>query len=47
MDSIGGMAGREPAVEFRRDLLLFLDRALLAAGDALWLPGRPIPMAQK
>ena len=32
------MTGREPAAQFHRDPLLFLDRELSTGGDAVWLP---------
>ncbi len=39
------MAERESAVQFHRDPLLFLDQGFPAAGDALWLPGRQLCVA--
>lgn len=36
------MAQRERELEFHKDPLLFLDQALPAAGDAIWLPGRQL-----
>lgn len=39
------MAGRQAAVQFHRDPLLFLDRAFPEAGDAFWLPGRQLCVA--
>ena len=36
------MTGREPAAQFHRDPLLFLDRELSTGGDAVWLPGRQL-----
>jgi hypothetical protein len=40
------MAGRDAAVEFEEDPLLFLDRAFPAAGDAIWLPERQLCLAE-
>ncbi len=39
------MAEQESVVQFRRDPLLFLDQAFPAAGDAIWLPGRQLCLA--
>jgi cytochrome P450 len=40
------MRGREAVIQFRRDPLLFLDQAFPASGDALWLPGRQLCIAE-
>ncbi len=39
------MAERESTVQFHRDPLLFLDQGFPAAGDAMWLPGRQLCVA--
>lgn len=40
------MAKREPAVEFHRNPLLFLDQTFPEEGDAFWLPGRQLCVAE-
>lgn len=40
------MAGRESAVQFHQDPLRFLDQELSASGDAFWLPGRQLCLAE-
>ncbi len=37
---------QEPAIQFHRDPLLFLDQAFPAAGDAVWLPMRQLLLAE-
>src|ERR1700719_4080394 len=40
------MTGRKSVAQFRRDPLLFLDQAFAAGGDAIWLPGRQLCLAE-
>jgi hypothetical protein len=40
------LASQEPAVEFDQEPLLFLDRALKAARNAFWLPGRRLCLVE-
>ncbi len=39
------MSGATPDLDFRRDPLGYLDRSFPAAGDAFWLPGRQLCLA--
>ena len=40
------MLDREMIAEFRRDPVSYLDRTFPAAGDAFWLPGRQLCVAE-
>lgn len=40
------MAGRESSAQFHRDPLQFLDQAFPTPGDAIWLPGRQLCLAE-
>ncbi|HEX7182303.1 MAG TPA: cytochrome P450 [Thermoanaerobaculia bacterium] len=40
------MGKREPVVQFHRDPLQFLDQKFPAEGDAFWLPGRQLCLAE-